>query len=113
MAIKDRNGLDAPLAHAFGEFYRRERLINRVEWAGEKTGLLSGDDGAAIGFPQLTNVRKRLLAGAPTAIHLLQRIANRGAISFVIGEHAVTPLGNLVMKTHGFRIEASQRHRIA
>ena len=47
---KDRNGFDAPLRHAFGEFYCRERLINRVERTGEKTCLLSGDDGDAIGF---------------------------------------------------------------
>src|SRR5437588_9911928 len=70
---KDRNRFDPSLAHAFGELYRREGLINRVERAGEKPGLLSGDDGDAIGFPQLPNIRQRLFLGAPVAIHWLER----------------------------------------
>src|SRR5215471_1638740 len=53
------------------------------------------------------------LAGAPAAIHSLQRVAEPGSICLVIPEHAIAARGKIVVSGYGFRIEAAQRRRVA
>src|SRR5260370_4236233 len=67
----------------------------------------------AISIAQHIDVGQRLFTCLPNAIHPLQGTANRYAIRFVIGQNSVATVGNFIMKTNGFGIEASQSNRIA
>src|SRR5437773_11488978 len=58
-------------------------------------------------------VRQCFFSRLPTAIHLVQCVANGRAIRFVIGQNSLAAIGNFVMKTNCFGVEASQSNRIA
>ena len=110
---KNGHRFEAALGHAFGQLYRGERFIDRVERSAKQAGLLARNYGHAVSIAQQTDVRQGLFTSLPTAIHLLQCAANRPAIRFVIGQNSLAAIGNFVMKTNCFGVEASQSNRIA
>src|ERR1043166_8444847 len=54
-----------------------------------------------------------LLARAPTSIQPFERITHRAAIDFVIFQHPRATLNQIEVVVDCFRIEASQRRRVA
>ncbi len=73
-------GFDATLRQAFRQFYRRLRLVDRVQRSAKKTSLLTSNDCDAIRFAQPRDLRKGFLARAPAPIHLLQCVAKPRSI---------------------------------
>ena len=56
---------------------------------------------------------ERPLARAPTSIHEFERVANRCSIDFIVRQHTFASLNKIEVVLDCFRIEASERRRVA
>src|SRR5437764_12831799 len=56
---------------------------------------------------------ERPLARAPTSIQSFERVANRCSIGFIVRQHTFATLNKIEVVPDCFRIEASQRGRVA
>ena len=89
---KHRHGFGLSLLQAAGEFYGRERFVNRVEWTSKQTRLLAGNNCDAIRFAQQLDVLACRFTCAPTLVHRSERVAHTvsiDTISFKYFGHAL------------------------